>query len=127
MTATTLSVLFLGANALTIGLIGLGYLWSPNRLLARYELETGGPAMDNMLRSAYGGLFVGMAAILALGALVPSRTRDALWFTLLFMGGFAVGRIVSLVRVGSPGRNVNALLGYEVVSTAIASGLLLLG
>ena len=120
---TTLAELFLGANALAIGLIGLGYLWNPNRLLARSELETGSAAMDSMLRSAYGGLFVGMAAIFALGALVPSRTSDALLFTLLFMGGFALGRVVSLVRVGSPGRAVNALLGYEVVATVVAAGL----
>ena len=126
MTPTpTLPGLFLGANALAIGLIGLGYLWSPNRLLARYALETGTPAMDSMLRSAYGGVFLGMAAIFALGALVPSRTGDGLLFTLLFMGGFALGRIVSLVRVGSPGRAVNALLGYEVVASAVAAGLYL--
>ncbi len=77
----------------------------------------------NMLRGSYGGLFAGMAAIFACGALMPERTADVLLFTLLFMGGIAGGRIVSILRRGSPGLAINGLLGYELVAAAIAAGL----
>lgn len=111
---------FLGFNAVAVGLIGLGYLYDPNVLLARYKLEAGSVGMDNMLRSAYGGLFVAMAVILACGALIPGRTSDALLFTILFMGGFSLGRIASIVRLGSPGRAVNGLLYYELTALVLA-------
>lgn len=117
----TMATVFLGFNAVAIGLIGLGYLYNPNLLLARYGLETGSAAMDNMLRGAYGGLFVGVAAAFAYGAFVPARTTDALLLTLLFMGGFALGRGVSIVRVGSPGRLVSGLLGYEIITSILSA------
>ena len=82
--------LFLGLNAAVIGLIGLVYLYDPNLLLGRYGLETGGAGLDNMLRSTYGGVFVGVAAIFLLGALHDTRSRDALALAAIFMGGLAL-------------------------------------
>ena len=121
----TVAEVFLGVNALGVGGVGVSYLYDPNLLLARYGLEAKSASMDNMLRGAYGGLFVGMAAIFACGALVPTRTADALLFTVLFMGGFLVGRVVSVARVGAPSRGIYGLLAYEVV-TSLAAGALYL-
>lgn len=115
--------IFLGFNAIVIGLIGLAYLYDPNLLLARYGLETGGAAMDNMLRAVYGGLFVGIAALLALGVVKADRLRDMLGLATIFFASQAIGRIASVALAGSPASTVLGLLYYELAATAI--GLLL--
>ena len=97
-----MSRLFLGFIALSIGSIGILYLYDPDLLLARYDLVTGRAGMDNMLRSTYGGLFLASAAIFALGIFVSNRRRDALAFVAIFMTGAAIGRIASILAVGAP-------------------------
>ncbi|MEL6829362.1 MAG: DUF4345 family protein [Pseudomonadota bacterium] len=80
------SRLLLAFNVLVIGLIGLLYLCEPNLLLARYGLETETAGMDNMLRSAYGGIFLVSALIFATEIVLQARRRDALAFLTLFAG-----------------------------------------
>jgi hypothetical protein len=111
--------LYLGLNALSIGLIGLLYLYDPNLLLARYGLETGSAGMDNMLRSTYGGVFVGAAGIFLLGVLDGARRRGALGFAAIFMAGSALGRIASIVSVGAPPAAILPLLYYEIAAAII--------
>ena len=115
-----ISRIVLALNALAIGSIGLLYLYDPNLLLARYDLETGSAGMDNMLRSTYGGVFVGAALIFLMGALLPRRRRDALGFLTIFMAGSALGRIASIAAVGAPPAAIMPLLYYECAVTIIA-------
>lgn len=112
--------LFLGFIALSIGMIGVLYLYDPNLLLARYDLATGSAGMDNMLRSTYGGLFLASSLIFALGVFMAERRRDALAFVAIFMTGAALGRIVSILAVGSPPATIMPLLYFEIVATTIA-------
>lgn len=111
--------IFLLLNAVAIGLIGLGYLYDPNLLLARYGLETGGIGMDNMLRAAYGGVSIGLAALFLTGVLRPARRRDALGLVTVIMGSFAVGRVASLLMAGSPPSSIMGLFYYECAATLI--------
>ena len=113
--------LFLGFIALSIGMIGVLYLYDPNLLLARYDLATGSAGMDNMLRSTYGGLFLASSLIFALGVFVAERRRDALAFVAIFMTGAALGRIVSIFAVGSPPATIMPLLYFEIVAAVIAA------
>ncbi len=110
----------LAVNTISIGLIGIFYLYNPNLLLARYGLETGSAGMDNMLRSTYGGVFVGAAAIFLLGVLSRERRRDALGFLFIFMTGSAAGRIASIAAVGMPPASIMPLLYYECAAAIIA-------
>ena len=112
--------IFLGFIALSIGMIGVLYLYDPNLLLARYDLATGSPGMDNMLRSTYGGLFLTSAFIFALGIFINARRRDALAFVVIFMTGAALGRIASMIAVGSPPDAIMPLLYFEIAATLIA-------
>lgn len=112
--------IFLAFNAIVIALIGILYLLEPNLLLARYELETGSVGMDNMLRAAYGGIFVGASAVFFMGVLDPNRRRDALGFVAIFMSGAAVGRIASIVATGMPHPVIMSLLYYEAIAALIA-------
>ncbi len=114
------SRIFLAFNAIAIGLIGVLYLYDPNLLLARYDLETGSTGMDNMLRSAYGGIFVGAAALFLLGAIHPARRRDSLGFVAIFMIGAAIGRLASMAAVGAPPATIMPLLYFECVAALIA-------
>ena len=115
-----ISKIFLAFITLSIGAIGIVYLYDPNILLVRYDLETGSPGMDNMLRATYGGLFLGSAFIFLVGILVPSRRRDALIFVAIFMGGNAIGRTASMVTVGAPPDAIMPLLFFEIVATVMA-------
>ncbi|MFN3212062.1 MAG: DUF4345 domain-containing protein [Henriciella sp.] len=118
-----ISRLFLGFIALSIGSIGILYLFNPNLLLARYDLATGSTGMDNMLRSTYGGLFLASAGIFAMGAFITRRRRDALAFVAIFMTGAALGRIASILAVGMPPATIMPLLYFEIVATLIALAL----
>ncbi|MCR9194738.1 MAG: DUF4345 domain-containing protein [Hyphomonas sp.] len=111
---------FLGLMALSIGSIGLLYLCDPNLLLARYDLMAGSAGMDNMLRSAYGGLFLTCSLVFLLGVFSEARRRDALAFVAIFMTGAAIGRIASILAVGSPPSTIMPLLYFEIAATAIA-------
>ena len=119
--------IFLGFIALSIGTIGILYLFDPNLLLARYDLATGSAGMDNMLRSTYGGLFLTCAMIFLLGAFVTERRRDALAFVAIFMTGAALGRIASILSVGAPPSTIMPLLYFEIGATVIAVMLYLRG
>ena len=116
-----MSRIFLGFIALSIGAIGVLYLYDPNLLLARYDLVTGSAGMDSMLRSTYGGIFLGSALIFALGVFNAARRRDALAFTVIFMTGAALGRIVSIAAAGMPPATIMPLLYFEIVAAVIAA------
>lgn len=49
------------------------------------------------------GLYLAQAAFWIAGAFKPSLTTAALWSLVVFMGGLAVGRLLSLVVDGVPG------------------------
>lgn len=115
-----ISRLFLAFNALAIGSIGLIYLYDPNILLARYDLQTGSVSMDNMLRSTYGGLFLLSAAIFCAGIFKRSRRRDSLAFVAIFMVGAAIGRIASIIAVGVPHATIMPLLYFEIIMAVLA-------
>lgn len=115
-----ISRIFLGFITLSVGSIGILYLYDPNLLLARYDLATGSAGMDNMLRATYGGLFLASALIFLLGVFIEARRRDALAFVAIFMAGAAIGRLASLLAVGPPPAEIMPLLGFEIAATLIA-------
>jgi hypothetical protein len=107
--------IFLALNAIAMGVVGIFYLYDPDILLARYDVVAGSVSMDNMLRASYGGVSLGAALIFTIGVFNTQRRRDILAFTAIFIGGFAVGRVASLVFSGPPHSAIYGLLGYEVV------------
>lgn len=120
----TLRTLVLLSAALGLGLIGLGYLAAPQVMYGLYgiDLETVNEA--NMVRSAYGGVFLALSVLLALGATKEHFARPALIALLTFMTGFALGRAVSVVVDGLPSALILALLATEITYAALATYLL---
>ena len=102
---------------LTLVFIGITYCVDPNLLLARYALAVTGVSDDNMYRGAYGGLFIALGVAIGYGALSASFRQTATLIALLFMGGFALGRIASVLAVGIPHDQILSLLMFELASS----------
>ena len=115
-----ISRIFLAFNAITIGAIGILYLYDPNILLGRYDLAVDNAGMDNMLRAAYGGIFLGVSSLFMVGLFNHQRHRDSLLIVAVFMAGAALGRIASLLSVGSPPATIMVLLYFELIMAVIA-------
>ncbi len=106
--------LVLRSAAVALGVIGLGYLTMPARVLAFYGVALKSITEANIIRSAYGGVFVAFALLFEIGARRPDRSRTALIALAVFMGGFALGRIVSLAVDGVPHPLLVAILVVEL-------------
>ncbi|MEM8767419.1 MAG: DUF4345 domain-containing protein [Pseudomonadota bacterium] len=115
--------LLLGVGA-TLVAIGAAYCLDPNLLLARYEIAVGDASSDNMYRGAYGGLFLTLGAAMACGFFVESFRNNATWLAILFMGGFALGRLASIAAVGMPQEQILGLLIFEISAVVVFTGLL---
>ncbi|MEM1403420.1 MAG: DUF4345 domain-containing protein [Pseudomonadota bacterium] len=115
---TLLQRYFLLFTGISLSAIGIAYIADPNLLLQRYDLAVAGVSDDNMYRGAYGGLFVTMGIAISLGFKSPAFRQTATLITLLFMGGFAFGRIASIVAVGTPHEQIAGLLSFELIASA---------
>jgi hypothetical protein len=56
----------------------------------------------HVIRAAYGGAYLGIATLFILGALGRIHAATALISVLVLFGGFAVGRVFSMVVDGLP-------------------------
>ncbi len=104
-----------------IGLIGSGYLVSPTRMYGLYGIALNSTNEANMVRGAYGGVFVSSALLFLMGGIHPQLTRSALIYLLVFMLGFAGGRTLSILVDGLPSVLILLLLGLEVVYSMLAA------
>lgn len=110
--------------AFGLGSIGLGYVVAPQWMYGLYGITLDSVNEANMVRSAYGGVFVAVAVLFFMGALRATLEKAALIALLTFMSGFAVGRIVSVCVDGVPSWLVLSLIALEVCYAALAMWLL---
>lgn len=68
----------------------------------------------HVVRAAYGGAYLGIAALFLAGAFRVVDTRAALSAVAIIFGGFALGRLVSLVADGLPVPLYLGVLGAEL-------------
>jgi hypothetical protein len=107
--------------AMGIGAIGIGYLLAPQWMYSFYGIGIESVNEANMVRAAYGGLFVASALLFVLGATHEGLHIPSLIYLLVFMLGFACGRTISVVVDGVPSGLVLLLLGLEIVYSTLAS------
>ena len=112
--------LLLGSAALGVAAIGVIYLFTPQTLLSVYGIDLRSASETNLYRSGYGGLFLAFAILFALGALETHHSRTAQLALLTFMGGLAVGRLVSVVADGWPHTLITAVLVVELIYAGAA-------
>ena len=101
--------------------IGIGYILAPQWVYRLYGIGTDSVNEANMVRAAYGGLFVASALLFALGATNEDLTRPALIYLLIFMLGLAAGRTISVLVDGVPSGLIILVQGGELVYITLAS------
>lgn len=101
--------------AAEIGIIGLIYLFAPAFMMNSNGMVLNGITETHTIRAAYGGAFVGFGLLFLLGALYARLTEAALVALVTFMGGFALGRIFSLVVDGMPVGIYLFVLSTEII------------
>jgi hypothetical protein len=114
----------LGSSALGVAAIGAIYLIAPQAFLDIYEIDLRSASETNLYRAAYGGLFLGFAGLFGLGASRGDLAKPAQIGLLTFMGGAAVGRLVSMIVDGWPHPLIVAVFGVELAYFCAATFLL---
>lgn len=114
----------LRSASIGVGTIGLAYLLALEHVLAVYGETIHSVTEAAILRSAYGGVFVAFAVLFELGARRERLAGAALAALATFMGGFALGRVVSLVTDGVPHPVLVAILIVELGYAGAAGALL---
>lgn len=94
--------LHLGITSITIGFVGLTYGICPGKvlpLLFTFEVES--IDLNHVFRATM-GLYVGFATYWIIGIFKFEHWRNATLSSIIFMGGLAFGRMVSIIIDGLP-------------------------
>lgn len=84
--------------------VGLRALLKPVEAVAiPYSLTGNNVDAKNYLRSAAGGVAIAAAALMIVGAFVPTFTLSGALVSVTILGGLVFGRVVSVLLDGSPG------------------------
>lgn len=100
--------------------VGALHLAAPQMMMREPGIVLGTANHLHVVRAAYGGAYLGIAALFLAGALRRIDTRAALTAVVLIFGGFALGRAVSIAIDGLPVPLYVGVLGAEVFFTACA-------
>ena len=120
----TLLLVSAGVGVIVIGLVYLTRLeWVLSQTGRSNIVKTA--TLKNVLRSNYGGTFPAFGVLFLFGAFVPELKFTALVCLLVFMAGFAVGRIVSIVVDGKPSPFLLLITATEVLYSALCIYLLM--
>jgi hypothetical protein len=113
---------FLTLLAILFASFGLWSLFDPLGMTSRLDVTVGGPNAAFEMRGIFGGVSLAAAGLLAAGALLPARyERPALWFVSVYMGGYTLARLISLIVGDDPTISGWLFSGFEVLSFILAS------
>lgn len=90
----------LGVTAVVFGVIGVGFLWAPVAWAEAIDVVVATPLGRTDVRATYGGFVLATGVFLAAAALRRAWVRPGLAACALFLGGFALGRLVGLLAEG---------------------------
>lgn len=100
--------------------VGALHLMAPQMMMREPGIELATTNHLHIIRAAYGGAYLGIAALFLSGALGWIDARPALTAVVLIFGGFALGRLVSIALDGVPVALYLGVLGAEVFFTVCA-------
>ncbi|HRK23852.1 MAG TPA: DUF4345 domain-containing protein [Beijerinckiaceae bacterium] len=100
--------------------IGTLHLIAPQMMM-----ETPGVALTStnhfhIIRAAYGGAYIGIGVLFLLGAWCADFRRSSLLAVAVLFGGFAAGRLVSILVDGVPVALYLVVLAFELVCALFA-------
>lgn len=115
--------LFLALVAALFALFGAVALANPIGMTASLGVEVGGPNGAYELRGIYGGVSLAAAALCAGGAFRASLRAPALWFLIVYMGGYIFARAAALLLGPPPTSDYIGFIAFEgiVLAGAILS------
>jgi Domain of unknown function (DUF4345) len=90
-----------GAGLMMLVVGGL-HLLNPQMMMREPGIVLSSTNHFHVVRAAYGGAYLGIAALFLAGALRRIDARAALVAVVLIFGGFALGRVVSVASDGMP-------------------------
>ena len=99
---------------------GLLYLVAPEIMLSAPAIQLRSVNDHHLVRAAYGGGFLGIAALFLLGAVRPAYARTSLLAVAFLLSGFAFGRLYSIAVDGVPTALFLAVLVAELLFAALA-------
>lgn len=108
-----------GAGTMML-LVGLLHLLAPQMMMQAPAIELSSVNHLHIIRAAYGGAYLGIAALFLLGTFKTDLRQASLIAVALLFAGFAVGRIVSILLDGIPVPLYLAVLAFEVVFASLA-------
>lgn len=114
--------LFLGLVAALFALFGVISLANPIGMAESLGVAVGGPNGAYELRGIYGGVSLAAALLCAGGAIRPSLTLPALWFLIVYMGGYVFARGFALLLGPAP---TSAYIGFVAFEVIVLAGALL--
>lgn len=92
--------LILALNSLGFTLFGLLFLFWPEAMIAKVGLQATAPAALIDIRATYGGMELGIAAMLGYCAVSIGGTAFGLFAATFAFAGLAIGRLVAIVLSG---------------------------
>jgi hypothetical protein len=94
--------LHLGLSSLTIIGVGLAYGIYPNRILPFFfDFKVQSIDLNNVFRAIM-GLYLSLAVYWTTGIFKPEHWKNTTLISVIFMGGLASGRIISIFLDGIP-------------------------
>lgn len=94
--------------------VGALHLLNPQMMMREPGIELSTVNHLHVIRAAYGGAYLGMAALFLAGALGRLDVRFSLSSVVILFAGFALGRLVSIAADGLPVPLYLGVLSAEV-------------
>jgi hypothetical protein len=108
-----------GAGAMML-VVGTLHLVAPQMMMETPAIQLTTVNHRHVVRAAYGGAYLGIAALFLLGLFQQSHRAFALISVAVLFGGFAVGRLVSIAFDGMPVGLYLGVLSAELAFAVLA-------
>lgn len=109
----------IGAGLMML-VVGALHLMAPQMMMKEPGIALTSVNHLHVVRAAYGGAYLGIAALFLAGALGRLDPRAALLSVGLIFGGFALGRVISIAVDGTPVPLYLGVLGAELLFATCA-------
>lgn len=112
-------ITLIGAGLMML-VIGALHLVAPQMMMETPNIQLTSVNHRHVIRTAYGGAYLGIAALFLLGLAWAEQRRTSLLAVALLFSGFAFGRLISIFVDGLPVALYLAVLAFELVFAALA-------
>jgi len=113
--------IYLALMALMFAAFGLYALLNPLGMASGLGVEVGGPNGAYELRGIYGGVSLAAGLLCAAGAVRAALRQPALWFLVVYMGGYVFARAAALLLGPPPTPGFAAFIAFETLSLILSA------